>query len=274
MNKKTSRNILPRTVKLISGLLVFGLSWGGLSGHATSPSPPRLLISHNSSPWTQSSARSHWQVVWQSKGPQSWNIAQKAWPYNNELEYYTPQALHWNKSGDFNIKASPHQDHGRSFISARLRTRGIFAFEYGTVHVTAHLPQGQGVWPAIWLRPLSGHIYPEVDIMEHLGSNPTVVYEVLHTRLPDGTIMSPGRATPGPRFQSGWNTFSLQWEPNWLQWRINGHPVLTLTHHVPHQPMYLVINLAIGGQWPGPPNESTPWPAVFKLRHIQITQYR
>lgn len=216
----------------------------------------------------RASAPHEWDTIFQSR-PRRWFRYNKAWPYNGELEFYRPQNVRFTRGG-FVITAAATPYHGRPYVSARLTTRGRFAFTYGRLTIVARYPVGRGVWPAIWLRPTQGGIYPEIDVAEYLGQTPTAMYENLHTREA-GVDVNQGTIVHGLNFSAQWVTYTLIWTPDLLQWQVNHRVTFQTTRDVPTQPMFLVINMAIGGSWPGPPTGAV-FPQRFAIRSVVIQQ--
>lgn len=205
-----------------------------------------------------------WRLVWSDEfsgtavDPARWNAENVAWPYNNELEFYLPQQATVG-GGVLNIKAERRNHGGRQYVSARLNTRTHWGQQYGRFEASIKVPVGQGYWPAFWLLPTSEAWPPEIDIMETIGSRPNTVYLTHHW----GTVtnvMSHGITWDGPNFTTGYHRFAVEWSPNRIDWLVDGVVRFSTTANIPHEPMYLLVNLAIGGNLPGNPNASTVFP--------------
>jgi len=143
-----------------------------------------------------------------------------------------------------------------------------FTFTYGRVDIRAKLPGGRGVWPAMWLvtAPATTQVSYEVDMMEMLGQDPHTLYQVVH-HYGDREYCS----NQGPDYSQAFHIFSLDWEPGKLIWSIDGHTLCTVTHYVPSQPMYLIINTALSdGAWGESVNSSTPLPQTFDIDYVRI----
>lgn len=216
----------------------------------SSPMAPKNLINRLNQPSDQIHA-SHTNRSW-------WTALQNIPIWNNELEHYKAANVRI-LNGNLTLVTTSNYDSG-AVISK--------PFLYGMVSVDAKLPYGQGIFPAIWLRPANGGIYPEVDIMEHIGSEPNVVYGVLHYAS-NGKTYNPYFKQQGS-FNKGFHTFKLLWTPNELIWYIDGERVFKLVHNIPHQPMYLRINTALGGNWAQAPNTRTVFPQYFILKKVLI----
>lgn len=153
--------------------------------------------------------------------------------------------------------------------SGIVTTKGSFDFTYGYVQVTARLPQGAGLWPALWLLPQNESWPPEIDIMENLGANTFSASCTIH---PTGGGQSQKIYDSASNLASGWHTYAVNWEPGSITWYIDGHQVFTYSANVPSQPMYFLANLAVEGSGQVP-NASTPNTASFDIANVSIYQH-
>jgi beta-glucanase (GH16 family) len=152
-----------------------------------------------------------------------------------------------------------------------------FAFTYGYVEVRAMVPKGQGLWPAIWLLPADQQSLPEIDVMEILGNDPKTVNMDFHYLNNNGTAEDNSSAWTSPiDLTAGWHTFGLDWEPDRIIWYVDGvqRREFTQKEWIPNQPMYLLINLAVGGDWPGNPNSKTLFPSTFQVDYVRFWKPR
>jgi beta-glucanase (GH16 family) len=159
---------------------------------------------------------------------------------------------------------------GYEYTSGLLTTSRSFRQTYGYFEIRARLPRGQGLWPAFWLLQPDGVWPPEIDIMEVLGSNPKMIYTTVHS----GTAAKPARqqmSTRVPDTSLAWHTYSVNWQPDTTTWYFDRAVIhKTKTPRDLHRPMYLLINLAVGGIWPGDPNASTPFPASLMVDYVRV----
>jgi beta-glucanase (GH16 family) len=201
---------------------------------------------------------------------------------NNEMEWYTPDqvtvsdgALHLTAA---EIETSGSNGRSYPFRSGMVTTgprfhggRPKFAFTYGSVEARLLLPAGRGLWPAFWMLPANSESVPEIDILEVLGQSPNELLMHLH---PQDRSDGPSKRyrLPGANFAEAWHTLRLHWAPGRLEYFVDGHQVWQLTsEQVPAEPMYLVFNLAVGGDYPGEPDESTRFPATFAIDYVRVT---
>ncbi len=189
---------------------------------------------------------------------------------NHELEYYTDTAFHV-AGGVLRIQANRHNTHGFKYTSGIITSYESFNLTYGYLEVRAQIPKGAGMWPAVWLASHDESWPPEIDIMEIQGNNTVMNHMTTHYRDAKGPEqMQYGWA--GPDFSQGFHTFGLQWSPSQLTWYVDGIQRFRTNIGVPSKPMYVIANLAVGGDWVGPPKATTVFPASLKLAYIRIYQ--
>jgi beta-glucanase (GH16 family) len=150
-------------------------------------------------------------------------------------------------------------------------TRSKFAFRYGRAVIRARTPAGRGLWPAFWLLAANRTPIPEIDILEIFGDRPATALMFLHYRDRNGRKARRGGRWTSPALRSGWHRYAVDWRPGKLVWRIDGVPRFrVLGDPVPDQRMYLILNLAVGGDGPGPPAPSTPFPSRFAIDYVEV----
>ncbi len=202
---------------------------------------------------------------------------------NNELEWYRPEQV-TVADGTLRLTAAPNRydaSDGNSydFTSGMVTTgptpdddNAKVAITYGTVEVRFKAPAGRGLWPAIWMLPASKESRPEIDMLEMIGQNPEEL--ILHFHPEDRDADSPSKRirVADPDLTEGWHTVGVQWSPGELVYLLDGKPVWTVTgQQVPSEPMYLVMNLAVGGAYPGPPDARTAFPATFEIDYVRMS---
>ncbi|WP_161623980.1 glycoside hydrolase family 16 protein [Paeniglutamicibacter gangotriensis] len=202
---------------------------------------------------------------------------------NNELEWYLPRqvkvsegALHLTAERSA-ISASDGKDY--RFASGMVTTgppahqrAPRLAFTYGKVEVRFRLPAGRGLWPAIWLLPASENSRPEIDMLEVTGEDTGRLRLHLHPKDDSAPSIGKDYLLPGgASLAGGWHTIGLDWSPGRLDFILDGKRVWRLDgKEVPDEPMYLVMNLAVGGEYPGDPDQSTRFPATMSIDHVRI----
>lgn len=201
---------------------------------------------------------------------------------NNELQFYqTENAVIGD--GHLIITAREENRGGKNYTSSRLKTKDRHEFTYGRIDVRAALPEGQGVWPAIWM--LGANIdqigWPrcgEIDIMEMLGHETNTLHGTVHFHNGGGHQFI-GNSTPVPEgLNRRFNVFSVVWTPDALEWRLNDVPYHTVTRSsigngwVFDLPQFFLFNIAVGGNWPGSPDGTTRFPQRMFIDYVRVYQ--
>lgn len=179
---------------------------------------------------------------------------------NHEAEFYADASVGPDpfsvSDGVLDIHAAPaSQPGGLAYTSGILTTQNSFAQLYGYFEIRAQLPSGAGFWPAFWLLPASGAWPPEADVMEQVGSQPTTDVVTAHTN-DGGFNTSASVAVDVPDTSAAFHTYGLDWTASTLTWYFDGNEIARAsTPSDMHTPMYMLVNLAVGGpgSWPGPP---------------------
>ena len=198
---------------------------------------------------------------------------------NNELQNYTNREENVIVSdGTLKIMAKRENYNGSEFTSARLLTKGKYAFKYGKIEVRAKLPAGVGTWPAIWMLgdnfstvgwPASG----EIDIMEHVGKQPNVVHSTLHHPGHSGGN-GDGGSTAVPTATSAFHVYKLEWSPASLKFFVDDVPHFTFSNKssLPfNNNFFIILNVAMGGDWPGPVDPSVN-SATMEVDYVRVYQ--
>jgi len=158
------------------------------------------------------------------------------------------------------------------YWSGMLSTRYSFSQRYGYVEVRARLPRGKGAFPAVWMVPASGQWPPELDGLEAGGGDVHTVFQSVHT-----TAETPRSTTKAVRlafdYCAGWHTYGFAWSDREVVWYVDG--VETARRRTPvdmNQPLYLVMNLAVGASWAaiGQPDATTPFPLTFDIAYVDV----
>ena len=170
------------------------------------------------------------------------------------------------------------------YTSARLKTQGKFEQAYGRFEARIRLPYGQGIWPAFWM--LGNNIqsagWPacgEIDIMENIGREPAIVHGTIHGPGYSGAsaIGSQYSLTSGA-FSDAFHVYAVEWEPNQIRWYVDGNLYQTRTPAdlppgsawVFDHPHFILLNLAVGGYWPGDPDSTTVFPQKMYVDYVRV----
>lgn len=158
---------------------------------------------------------------------------------------------------------------GRSYTSGLLTTKASFSQMYGLFEIRAKLPKGKGLWPAFWLLPENRAWPPEIDILEVLGDNTKKLYVSWHSNV-GGKHTSDSKPIEVPDMSEDFHTYSVVWEKDALMWFFDDVQIASRsTPEDFHLPMYMLINLAVGGVWPGSPDKTTPFPAKYTIDWVR-----
>lgn len=149
-----------------------------------------------------------------------------------------------------------------------------FVFTYGFVEVRARIPEGKGLWPALWLLAADHNSRPEIDIVEFLGDTTDIARFHVHYLDRDGERRDPGFDFVSSDFAGAWHVFAVDWTPDRITWFVDGIARWEVTDPaaISQESMYLIANLAVGGDWPGAPDDDTIFPAAFELDYVRIWQ--
>jgi beta-glucanase (GH16 family) len=196
---------------------------------------------------------------------------------NNELEYYAPDGY---RVGDgmlrFIAKPVPAKERsgteGKPYTSGMIEGSGKFAQKYGWFEIRTRIPKGKGYWPAFWLLPVAREWPPEIDILEILGHEPATIYFTTHWRDAQRKHAEDGHKWKGPDFSADFHTFAVDWEPGLIIWYVDGIERARTEKGVPSEPMYIIANLAVGGDWPGKPDQATVFPGYMDIDYVRVYQ--
>lgn len=201
---------------------------------------------------------------------------------NNEMQWYLPGQVSVS-DGSLRLTASAEPVKAPNGITYPYRSGMVttgppdsdgesrFEFLYGRAEARVRAPAGDGLWSAFWLLPSTTESRPEIDILELLGNDPSELLFHFHPLDRDQT--SPGSSYRGPDLSVGWHDVGIDWEPGRIRWFVDGEQVWSIEgDDVPDEPMYLVLNLAVGGVYPGPPGEDTPFPSTFAIDRVTVWQ--
>ena len=136
------------------------------------------------------------------------------------------------------------------------------------------MPRGKGLWPAFWLLPTNGAWPPEIDILEILEDNPRKLYVSWHSNV-GGQHTADSKPIDVADTTADFHTYSVEWNNDTVNWYFDDIQVASkATPQDFHQPMYILANLAVGGNWPGSPDESTKFPATLSIDWIRAYERR
>jgi beta-glucanase (GH16 family) len=243
-----------------------------------------------------------WALVWSDEfstpdgsppDPAKWtyDLGGKGWG-NRELESYTnrPENAHIEK-GNLVITAQKETYTAadaitRDYTSARLKTQGLFTQTYGRIEARIKIPAGQGMWPAFWMLgediPTAG--WPkcgEIDIMENIGKEPDKLHGSLHgpsTTANTSDLTSIFTLPAGQNFADDFHLYAVEWSPDIIRFYVDANLYATFRPSdwpaggkwVFDHPFFIILNLAVGGDWPGSPDASTKFPQSMLVEYVRV----
>lgn len=212
---------------------------------------------------------------------------------NNEREYYTDRVENASMDGQGNLAIVAREENPGDYTchygtceytSARLITRGKFEFTYGRVEARIRIPFGQGIWPAFWMLganfgtvgwPLSG----EIDILENIGREPNTLHGTVHGPGYSGGEGIGGSITLDTPLADDFHIYAIEWDPEVIRWYLDGELFFMLTPDdlggddwVFDHDFFLLLNIAVGGNWPGFPDDTTTFPQTMLVDYVRVYQ--
>jgi beta-glucanase (GH16 family) len=212
---------------------------------------------------------------------------------NKERQYYTLGAENASLDGAGRLvitaraePSSPHQCwYGTCrYTSARLKTKGLLEPTYGRFEARLRIPRGQGLWPAFWMLganiatvdwPTSG----EIDVMENIGREPAIVHGTVHgPGYSQANGISSSYTLASGAFADDFHVFAVEWVPGQIRWLVDEHEYRRITPAdlpagttwVFDHPFFLLLNVAVGGAWPGDPDASTTFPQQMVVDYVRV----
>jgi beta-glucanase (GH16 family) len=273
-----------RLIPILSAATLLSLSCGG--GATLPPLPGLALV------WSDEFNGVDGSAPNSSKWTYDTGVGGNGWG-NNELETYTNRIRNAQiQSGNLVITAlketyaDPSDGITRNYTSARLRTQGLFSQSYGRFEARIRIPAGQGMWPAFWM--LGNNInsvgWPkcgEIDIMENIGSEPGTVHGSLHSsstvsRTSDAT--APFSLPAGQNFADDFHLYAVEWEPGTVRFYVDSNLYVTFTQSqwpaggdwTFDHPFFIILNVAVGGDWPGSPDNTSVFPQQMLVDYVRV----
>ncbi len=251
-----------------------------------------LLLSCN----TLFAQRSSWKLVWQEEFNYRGLPDQAKWNYetrgnatgwgNNEKQFYTDtDSLNaYVSKGTLKITARKESREGKSYTSARLSTAGKAEFKYGKIEVRAKLPAGKGTWPAIWMlgNDIGKTGWPtcgEIDIMEHVGYDKDSIHGTIHTQAYNHTKgTQKGKSVYISRPYDKFHVYAIEWTGEKMDFLLDGKKYYTVvnehlsTNEWPFdKPYYLILNVAVGGNWGGKYGiDDSVFPVAMEVDYVRV----
>jgi hypothetical protein len=218
-----------------------------------------------------------------SVDPASWTFETGGEWFNNELQYYRTENT-WVADGVLTIEARKEDYGGHDYTSSRMITQNKVTFKYGRVDIRAVLPEGQGLWPALWTlgNDINSAGWPacgEIDIMEMIGGSgrEKTVHSTLHWEENGHASYGQSYTASGKNFHEKYHVFTTIWDENLLRSYVDDQLFFTIDISPAglsefHKEHFFIFNVAVGGIWPGNPDNTTVFPQQMKVDYIRVFQ--
>ena len=234
-----------------------------------------------------------WTLTWSDEfdGPAGQLPSAANWAFdigtgwgNRQLEYDTdrPENVSLDGNGNLAITARRESYMGSAYTSGRIKTQGLFEQAYGRFEARIRLPTGQGIWPAFWMLgadfdtvgwPQCG----EIDVMEYRGQEPSIVHGTVHgPGYSGGGGITARYLLSGGRFDADFHVFAVEWTEAGIEWFVDGRLYHRVDRGEPSgewvfdHPFFILLNVAVGGTFVGPPNESTTFPQAMLVDWVRV----
>jgi beta-glucanase (GH16 family) len=238
-----------------------------------------------------------WVLVWSDdfEGKAGMSPDSTKWTYdignsgwgNSELQCYTKRPSNVQMSGDGNliITAIKESYSGSSYTSARIKTKGLFSQTYGRFEAKIKTPTGPGIWPAFWLLgdnidqvnwPMCG----EIDIMEQRGQQPSITHGSIHGPGNFGAnAITKGYGLTTGRFDTDFHLYAVEWGEDYIDFFIDTYlyqrikPENLSGKWVFNSPFFMILNVAVGGNYVGYPTSGTPFPQSMYIDYVKVYKH-
>jgi beta-glucanase (GH16 family) len=226
-------------------------------------------------------------------GKWGFDIGGSGWG-NNELQYYTDSTSNVALDGRGHLAITARRENPANYqchygacqyTSARIKTAGKFTQRYGRFEARIKVPKGQGIWPAFWMLGdnIGGVGWPnsgEIDIMENVGKAPNTGHGTVHGPGYSGGGGIGGSRTLGAPLGDDFHNFAVDWSPDLIVWTLDGSEYFRITPASPNgrqwvfdHPFFMILNVAVGGNWPGDPDNSTSLPQTMLVDYVRVSAW-
>jgi beta-glucanase (GH16 family) len=277
-----------RTLRLVAFAWLL-VSAGSCGGGATTQPPAMPPASGWTLTWSDEFSSANGSAPDATKW--TYDIGGNGWG-NQELESYTSRPQNAQiQNGNLVITAQQGTYTGadgitRNYTSARLRTQNLFSQEYGRFEARVKIPKGPGMWPAFWMlgNDISQNPWPkcgEIDIMENIGREPGTIHGSLHgpSSVAITSDMTASSSLPaGQNYSDDFHVYAIEWTPRSVSFFVDSNDFATFTQvqwpaggqWVFDHPFFLILNVAVGGVWPGSPDASTQFPQQMLVDYVRV----
>lgn len=239
-------------------------------------------------------AQTHWKLVWSDEfngaagaAPDStkwtYDLGASGWG-NQELESYTDSRENSFLDGKGHLVIRALRASDGKYTSARLKTEGKFSTQYGRIEARIKLPRGQGIWPAFWMlgADIGSVGWPacgEIDVMENIGREPRLNHGSLHgPNYPAAGVTARYELPNQHPLYKAFHRYAIEWSPDKIEFLVDGVSYETVTaaslspgaDWVFNRPFFFLLNVAVGGDWPGNPDGTTVFPQEMAVDYVRV----
>jgi beta-glucanase (GH16 family) len=253
MGKKTYKNIIPMLFLLIIAFVFF------------------IELKNNIRQIKDEAVENQLNEIngYKSQGEQKnnvvfWEAIERKDSYNNELQFYSKDNA-VIEGNIIKIISKKEKRENKMYTSGLVES--TYAYKYGYFEFTIVISEGKGIFPAIWFMPMDGDALPEIDLFEMIGSEPYNFYGVIH--FEEEGVQDSDYFEQEVSIKDRYSV-AIKWTEEAITWYIDGEEIYSTVKGVPQEYMYIIINQAIGGDWPGNPDDDTVFPSLFKILSARI----
>lgn len=217
-----------------------------------------------------------WKLTWSdeftgtSVNTSKWLVVNRDPNKNGEAQWYAPNHVSV-VNGMLRLKSTNTWTNGKQYTSGSVESVNRFFQKFGRFEGRMRMPKTQGIWPAFWMLPNPSGWPPEIDIMELLGHDPDTVYFSNHWGVwPNNQHQT--TTINGPDYSADFHTFAVDWWADRIECYIDGFRKATHTQAIPQTAFFIILNTAVGGQWPGYPDGTTVFPQYFDIDYVRAYQ--
>jgi beta-glucanase (GH16 family) len=234
--------------------------------------------------------RPGWDLAWHDEFEGS-TLDEANWTFdigghgwgNGELQVYTKRPENVRlENGHLVIEARKEDFLDREYTSARMKTQGLQTWQYGRIEARMKIPRGQGIWPAFWMLGNNIQTTPwpacgEIDVMENIGKEPATIHGTVHGPGYSGShgVGGPDTLSSGA-FADDYHVYAIEWDADQIKWFVDDTAYFTVTakdlpgEWVYDHPFFIILNVAVGGGWPGYPDDTTSFPQFMYVDYVRV----
>lgn len=208
----------------------------------------------------------HFDTLDESK----WNVVtEPGWKPSGRKQYYLPRNV-TVKDSVLTIHVKREKYEQDPYTSGALHTLNKQTFHYGRLEIRAKIPDGKGLLPALWLQPVDRSEFPEIDMMEVIGQEPNRLWNVVHWKDKQKVQKRDFTHTDTENpLNEDFHVYGINWTKKKLTFTLDGKVTFTMTENIPQKPMYLMMNVAVGGEWATDPSPEQQFPKEMQIDYVK-----